>query len=284
MQKSLFKIIGTLLNLLVKVSRKKAGALGFKLFCYPVRSKLNDRQLEFLTEAKVFQVLCGKERIQVYKWGTGPDTILFLHGWQSHSYRWKKYIDMLDPNRFTIYAMDAPAHGLSTGKFMSVPFYSEAIAKVLDKIGAVNAIVGHSVGGFTALYTLFERPELMPRNLLIMATPGNAEEFIDLFRQTLGLSQQAVDATIERFVNYAGKRPEYFSAVTFAKDIRCPGLIIHDEGDREALVGNARAIHAAWPNSELVITEGLGHNLRSNVVVDIVVQYLNRVRPPAKIN
>lgn len=274
MRNSIIRLIGRILNGLVVFAPQTAGEAGFRLFCRPLRPRLSEQQREFLTRGKRFTFPCGRETIQAYSWGTGPNKVLFLHGWQSNAYRWKKYIDALDPEQFTAYAIDAPAHGLSTGHFMSVPFYSEAIAEMISRTGSIDTIVGHSVGAFTTLYTLFEKPVLTPKSLVILASPGNAEEFIALFREQLDLSQKMIDATIRRFKQYAGKTPDYFSAITFAKSIRCPGLIIHDDTDKEALVDNARAIHAAWKKSQLLITSGLGHNLRSPVIVEKVAEWV----------
>ncbi|QHT69938.1 hypothetical protein GXP67_26475 [Rhodocytophaga rosea] len=135
MQKILPQLIGFYLNLLAYIAPQKAGKLGFRVFCYPARVKMTARQRQFLQSARHFTIPYNKEAIQGYKWGNGPVNILLLHGWQSHTYRWKRYIEAIDKSHYTLYALDAPGHGLSSGSFMTVPLYSAIIVKAIEHIG-----------------------------------------------------------------------------------------------------------------------------------------------------
>jgi pimeloyl-ACP methyl ester carboxylesterase len=45
------------------------------------------------------------------------------------------------------------------------------------------------------------------------------------------------------------------------RSIKTPTLVIHGDSDRMANVSGGKAIAAAIPGSELVIIEGMGHNL-----------------------
>ena len=112
MQNIIMRIIGFLLNAGSIIAPKFTGRIGLKLFCYPRRPKLSDRYLEFLTAAKSFTFNYDGDQVVGYQWGNGSKKILFLHGWQSHTYRWKAYNDELKKDDFTIYAFDAPGHGM----------------------------------------------------------------------------------------------------------------------------------------------------------------------------
>ena len=52
------------------------------------------------------------------------------------------------------------------------------------------------------------------------------------------------------------------------------GLIIHDEGDTICNVNSSKNLHSVWPNSELVLTNGLGHTLDDEDIVDTVKQFI----------
>jgi pimeloyl-ACP methyl ester carboxylesterase len=267
MQKIIIRLIGTYINLLAVIAPGKAKNYGFKIWCHPFRSKLNPTHLAFLNPGKL-EILTHKEnQIQTYRWGNGPTKILFLHGWQSHTYRWKNYIESLDKEQFTIYSFDAPGHGLSTGKLLHVPLYSEITQLFLAKNGPMDSIISHSLGGFASLYTLSNQPVVLPKKLVIMASPAEAQDFVSMFKRTLKVSDRAMNLIVEQFVKETGKEPSFFSAQKFAHNLNVDGLIIHDEGDEETVVQNAKDIHAAWPKSQLVITKGLGHNLKSAVIV-----------------
>ncbi|MEQ8425360.1 MAG: alpha/beta hydrolase, partial [Cyclobacteriaceae bacterium] len=90
---------------------------------------------QFLETAKLFSFDSAGVELQGYRWGRGEKKITFFHGWQSHTYRWKKYIQTFSQDEYTIYAFDAPAHGLSNGKLANIPIYSDAIRNFLEHIG-----------------------------------------------------------------------------------------------------------------------------------------------------
>src|SRR5215212_5972456 len=131
MKNLLAKLIGVYLNALAIIAPKAAGQKGFLLFCRPFRTPITERQKEFFNTADKFNLISGDVSIQAYRWGTGARKIVFLHGWQSHSYRWKAYIDALPKEEYTVYALDAPGHGLSAGSFLSVPVYGALIQQFL---------------------------------------------------------------------------------------------------------------------------------------------------------
>lgn len=140
MKKLIGKLIGLYINALAFVAPRVAARKGFDLFRHPFRGKLQAHHHAFYDSADKFDFMLHGDTIQAYRWGHGDKKILFLHGWQSHSFRWKHYIEALDKARYTIYAMDAPAHGLSTGRFMSVPQYSEAIEKMIREMGKPDVV------------------------------------------------------------------------------------------------------------------------------------------------
>lgn len=276
MKKLIPKALGLYLNTLSHLTPKKAGTIGFNLFCRPFRSKLHKHHHDFLSSGKRFTLPHRHDTIQAYTWGHGPKKVLFLHGWQSHTFRWKNYIEALDKNEFTVYAFDAPGHGLSSGKFLHVPLYSEVVRSFIEHIGKVDSIVSHSIGGFTAIYTLHQHPHLTPEKLIVMAPPGEASDFFNFYTTTLSLSTKSVQLITHQFTEAVGKHPSYFSAKEFAKSLKASGLLIHDEEDDETSVQNSKDIHHSWKNSSLLITKGTGHNLRSKDVVRHVTGFLSQ--------
>ncbi len=280
MKKLLTRTIGASLNTLAHIAPGKAARLGFELFCRPMRLQINAKQKAFFNTAKLEALTHKGNVIQSYRWGTGEKKILLLHGWQSHTYRWKNYIEVLK-DEYSVYSIDAPAHGLSGGKLLNVPLYSEVIEEQIARIGKVDAVITHSLGAFSTLYTAYRNPDLPVNKLITLASPGEAQEFFDFFRNTLNLSKRTTTLVAEYFQKTFQKTPDYFSAPTFASAVKIPGLIIHDEGDTETPFYHAERIHKAWKNSRLIRTKGFGHNLRSPQVVDDVIRF---VKEPYLVN
>jgi len=273
MKKLLTKTIGASLNTLAHIAPKKTARLGFELFCRPVRLQINPTQKAFFSTAKQEVITFNGNDIQTYRWGNGEKKILMLHGWQSHTYRWKPYIEVLK-NEYSVHAIDAPGHGLSGGKLLNVPLYSDVIEEHLSRIGAVDAVITHSLGAFSALYTAFRNPDLPVNKIVTLASPGEAQEFFEFFKNTLNLSNKTTKLVREHFQEIFQKTPDYFSAPAFASTVKIPGLIIHDEDDPETPFYHAERIHKAWKNSRLIKTKGFGHNLRSTDVVNHVVKFV----------
>ena len=274
MKKLITRLLGNYLNALAVVLPQKAGRKGFYLFCHPFRPPMKSYHREFLDSSEKFTFAYNNIYIQCYRWGHGEKRVLFLHGWQSHSFRWKNYIQSLPKDEFTIYSFDAPGHGFSTGSYLSVPFYSEVIQAFFSTYGEFDTVVGHSLGSFSIIYALYCQPFLPVNKLVVMAPPGEATDFIRFYKDTLGLSDRMMKLTHEYFEQEFEKPARYFSTARFAASIKLPGLIIHDEQDDETPYQYAQQINQAWRESGLVTTRGLGHNLKSPEVINVVLNYI----------
>lgn len=268
------RLLGTYLNALAIFSPSSAAQKGFMLFCRPFRVKPNERQLNFLNAAERFTLKQNGNSIQAYKWGDGPKKVLFLHGWQSHSYRWKSYVQAFPKDEYTLLALDAPGHGLSQGNFLSVPLYSSLIEEFIREQGKLDACVAHSLGGFSLLYTLYRQPELPVDRLVLLAPPGEANEFVAAFKQTLRLTDRAVNLVIDEFLKRYNVSPEFFTTRRFVEKVNAPGLIIHDRYDRDAPYHHSPPLLEVWRKSRLITTEGFGHNLKSTSVIQEVVSFI----------
>lgn len=266
--------LGVYLEVLARISPSRAAEKGFLLFCRPFRLKLNKKQLRFFDSAGKFTLDHEGYVVQGYRWGRGEKKILFLHGWQSHTYRWKPYIEALPQDQYTVYSLDAPGHGLSTGDFLTVPLYSSLIEKFVFQHRDLHAIVGHSIGGFSLLHAFYRFPELPVDRVVLLAPPGDAGEFLTVFKDTLGLSDRTVNLIIKHFAERYNVTPDFFSSSRFGKRVSAKGLIIHDEHDVEAPYSHAVALNTVWEQSKLITTKGIGHNLKSREVVETVVEYI----------
>lgn len=270
--KKIAKLIGWYLNTLALLAPSTAGRKGFYLFCTPLAPPVKPHHHEFLNTAEKVVFEHEGTAIQTYRWGSGRRKILFLHGWQSHSFRWKNFIESFS-KEYTVYALDAPAHGLSGGKYINLPVYSRLIEHFILK-NPVDAVVSHSFGSFASLYALHNTPILPVGRLVIMGAPGEATDFIEFYRGQLGLSDRAMKVINDHFTEALRFAPDFFSAARFARTLSIPGLIVHDELDEETPYRHALEVHKVWKNSRLMTTNGLGHNLRSAELVDQVKAFV----------
>jgi pimeloyl-ACP methyl ester carboxylesterase len=273
-KKILIFSIGLYLNVLAWIAPRKAARIGFLLFCRPIRRPVKPHHLEFLNTSEKFTIEYAGKKVQGYRWGTGERRILLLHGWESHSYWWKSVVSSLSKDQYTLYSIDAPGHGLSEGNYINIPHYSGLIEQLVDKYGTIHAILGHSLGAFSSVYTMHRAPQLPVAKMVVMASPGEVKEFFAHYQRVLRLSPRAMKVIGDYFVEKLGHGPDYFSLQRFASTLKLSGLIIHDTEDKDAPYAYALAAHRNWKNSEMVTTTGLGHNLKSTELIEKVKEFL----------
>ena len=271
----LYRVFGVFLNVLHYISPSAGGKLGFKFFCSPARTKINKSQFEFLHSAKESKILFHGKKIQLYQWGNGPKKVLFIHGWQSFSFRWKQYIEALSSeDEYTLLAFDAPAHGQSEGKRFTVTENASLINRLLNDYGNFHAIIAHSMGSFSFFYA--QAKYLLPpiNKLIILSPPAYLTEFIGFYKNALKLKASTVDSITDEFQIRVNEDLHSVNIPFLVKNLSIPGIIIHDTKDVLTDYSNARLLHHHWPISELITTNGLGHRLRSPEVVNAVAHYV----------
>lgn len=109
--------------------------------------------------------------------GTGKQTLVFIHGLSSNADAWSRNIETLK-QKYTCIAIDLPGFGKSSKKAPAYTptYYAEIIAKFIDKLQLKNVIlVGHSMGGQTAVKLALKYPEKLQK--LILIAPAGIEEF-----------------------------------------------------------------------------------------------------------
>jgi pimeloyl-ACP methyl ester carboxylesterase len=98
----------------------------------------------------------------------------------------------------------------------------------------------------------------VPR-LALVATAANPERFYFEHLARLGVPPARRGRMLRLFERSVGATwPEFF-VPSLVRKVDRPVLVVHDRDDREVPVEDARAIAAATPKAELVLTGGLGH-------------------------
>ncbi len=272
--KILAKLKGLHFNMLAYTNPQKLKKDGFDMFCTPWQSSMKPYHIEFLNSGKDEVMDIDGNIVQTYKWGSGSKGVLLVHGWGSHTFRWKNYVSPLMESGFTVYALDAPAHGNSNGKIMNLVIYERVIAAFLKRQSAVSHIISHSIGGFAATYYLHQNTDTAIEKIVIMATPSKVAEFFDHYVKQLNLSQKSLKIIQEQFEKELGQKIPFFSIVDFGKKLNTKALIIHDKSDQECLYTEAVKLAAVWDNAQLHLTERLGHELKSKEIVEKIIAFL----------
>ncbi len=117
--------IRTKFTLLSAVSKKKAAAAAFELFCTPQRR--NKKPLTpIFHDAEKIQFQFAGEAVHGFRWNAGrAKKLLILHGFESSIVNFAHFIDPLLKKDYEVLAFDAPAHGRSNGKTFNELLYKQ---------------------------------------------------------------------------------------------------------------------------------------------------------------
>ena len=270
--------VGKMLNALAAVSPVLAGRMAFRIFCTPRRLPVRPDDQSFLATAGHFDFQVDtKLRIRGYSWQSaqpGAREVLCLHGWESNSARWRKYIKGLHQAGFTVHAFDAPASGHSGGKMLNVLLYSRAVKKFIAERGAPYAIVAHSLGGAAAVMSsaILEAPR--PEKMVLLGVFAESVRVVSDFGAMLGVNETVLRCIHREIERRSGMPIGEYSVVKKAallKDVQ--GLVLHDRDDEVAPVEEGRWVAESW-NAQYVETEGLGHRMQDKSVVQAVISFI----------
>ncbi|NHM06338.1 alpha/beta hydrolase [Flavobacterium sp. CYK-4] len=275
----LTKSVGLYLNLLSYVAPAKAFKIAYKFFSHPRDGRLSKENLSaFLQSAEHETLRLDEHDIQTYRWAPNQSAanekvILLAHGWESNSWRWEKLLPHLLQVGFTLVALDAPAHGLSSGKEFNVPLYVSFIDLVAKK-HQPQIIIGHSLGGIAAAYYQFRHPNHPLQKMVLLGAPSDFSVILKNYIKMLSLNRKLHQA----FEDYTLKRFQIeiadFSGQKFVSGSQLKGLIAHDEQDTIVLYKEAQKLASGWKNATLISTSGLGHSLHDEELNQKIVAFL----------
>jgi len=271
--KTKFKLLGLF-------APRKAARSAFKLFCTPFSGK-PERPMPLIFEKgeHISVDIEGDLTLRGWKWQpeTTPPTdkkILILHGFDSYSYRFEKYIRPLKKEGFTIMAFDAPGHGISDGKTINSLQYKNAILRIEKTFGSFYGIMAHSVGGLAASLASEHLPNL--KKLVLIAPAVEITRPIDSFSKMVSLPER-VKERMYKLIIKLGKLPvSYFDARRAIEQISIPTLWLHDEEDAICPYKDVLPVQALkLPHVTFHITKGLGHSniYRDGQTVKTIVNF-----------
>jgi pimeloyl-ACP methyl ester carboxylesterase len=118
-------------------------------------------------------VVDGDRRLSALVWGAGPPELVLLHGGGQNAHTWDTVALALGR---PLVAIDLPGHGHSDGgrdPALRPADNAQDVAVAIEALApAARAVVGMSLGGLTALALADQRPDLVPRLVLVDITPG----------------------------------------------------------------------------------------------------------------
>lgn len=267
------KAYGILLNLYALINPEKAAEKAFSIFSKVRKGKVLPHQKAYLERAKDKKIPLANNTIQTYRWSGEKETILLIHGWESNAWRWHKLIEKLQVANYNIIAFDAPAHGYSSGTHLHVPLYAQGLQAII-KAYSPKYLIGHSMGGMTALYNEYLFPDLTVKKIVTIGSPSEYHAIMTHFKQLLNFNNRVSKILRAYIFKRFGLSETQFSSARFVQTNTKKGLLFHDRLDTIAPYRASEIVHEAWKGSRLISTEGLGHSMHQDEVNEQIITFL----------
>lgn len=265
------------LNLQAVFSPRRAAEKAFEIFITPhYRSRKPASPL--FQQALPQHITVKGIRINGYKFNSGGDKrILVLHGFESTVRNFDGIVQALIKKNYEVLAFDAPAHGNSGGRQITLPLYVDMIEMIYYKYGGLQGAVAHSFGGMAVSLFAEKLPAGSDLRLALIAPLTATCVATDSFFRFLQLGKP-VRAEFEKILEEKGGHPsEWYSLSRIFTNLRPEVLFVQDKQDDITTYADAQTLlDGRYPRVQALVTEGLGHKqvYRDQKVIRAVAEFL----------
>lgn len=254
----------------------------FQKMVTPQRVTATEAEQELLAGATPSHILHGDKRLTVWQWGQEGPRVLLVHGWDSRASHLYRFINTLLAAGYQVLAFDGPGHGDSGGSRSNVVDMGQAVLRVVESIGPVEAAVGHSMGSPALLYAFAHG--LSVSVSIHLAGPSSLARVLHRTATMTGLNTTERDRLTTLMEVETGMPVEDMELSRLAHGFRHPALILHDPDDREIPFEESQLLEAAWPQARLHAVSGVGHRriVGDRAVVDLSMSILSRYLPVSR--
>ena len=246
----------------------------YKAFLGPPKSPRNKREQDLWDSGDPFQIQVEDRKVYGRTYGAGKP-VLLMHGWAGRGTQYRAYIEPLIERGYQVILADAPGHGDSDGDWATM-FYFGRTMKQISLQWDLHAVVGHSIAATAAPWSVLQGAKIP--NLVMISPTCKVGTLFDKFVERTSINEDLAAQVARRWNDEYGAETLVQASVDYTiRNSPMHGLIVHDTDDTEASVEDAYAIHQLWPDSELFVTNGLGHVLilRSEKVVERICDWLD---------
>lgn len=265
------------LNIIGVVSKKRAARKAFEMFCTPFR-KPKKKPAKIFDKGEKLSFYLNDIQVKGYRFNHPQEKkLLIIHGFESSIRNFDRYIGPFIKKGYEVIGFDAPAHGRSEGKRITLPDYIRMLEEVNAQYGPCNRFLAHSFGALALAHLLENIKESNEIKSVLIAPATETTTAIDSFLRFLDLNEEIREEFYNHVRKKSGVDPSYFSVKRALQNVNSPILWFHDEEDEITPLQDALNVkELAKPTIEFEISKGLGHRqiYRENKVVKRIVEYL----------
>lgn len=240
---------------------------------------------DFFAHAESFVVPYPSHPLRA--WRLGPrdaKPVLLVHGWGGNPSIFVPLANRLVAQGFQVICYEAPGHGQHPEQYTSPMGFADSVHAVLDAVGPVHAIVGHSLAG--GAIVMASKRGLKTDRLVLLSPLTRVIDHTDNFAAQLGISAKAIAHMRKLVWDYAEPSSSRYGSDwdgLYTAPDRYQTLIVHDEHDRFVPFKNAEWLQRQWPRSTLIKTAGVSHGriAKDTAVMNAVCDFVSDQEMPS---
>ncbi|MEP2717230.1 alpha/beta fold hydrolase [Pseudophaeobacter sp.] len=274
-----------------RLTPRLAARLFAFFFTRPGRQKLPRHEKHWLLQATARPVrISTGELVPLYEWRDSSPfhgvrdeaplpTVLLVHGFGGRAGQMGGFAAPLVAQGYRVVAFDAPAHGAAEGSRSSLPEMLEVTQQIAAQLGPLAGVVAHSNGAAAVVMALTQG--MRAEKVALVAPMTDLQSFIQRLGAQLGFSGSVAAAAQARVEARYDLPFATLKAANLTDQVSQPTLILQDVTDRIVPLEEVEQLAQNWPNAELEVSTGLGHNriLRDAGSIARVVSHIGAPRP-----
>ena len=248
-------------GVLQHISPAMASEIIWQHFTRPGRSRFTPAQRSLIERADIGVLTYKGDEIVSYKWGSGDKKILLSHGWNSKAADFRRMIERLLQEGFTVEGLDMRGHGQSGGLRTGVPEMRDILKNYYVKNGPYQTVIGYSIGGLIAGIMSSELSQsIQPKQLIIMAAPSYTRYFFKDTISELGYSPRVYQEMCEMIYKTYNESVDYFDMRKKLHLLKNVDMhLIYDDNDSTVPFIRGQELMQTYQKANFVHTSGLGH-------------------------
>lgn len=272
------KIFVAAMSMLERLAPSATAHLMLDKFLTPRRKKDSNYLTHLPAGAQRITVYHNLTKLTGWVWGDKGPAVLLLHGWEGSTGRMIPMIEPLLHQGYRVFTLDAPGHGLSPKARTHLLDVGNAIQAMMEQHGPFYGVIAHSFGAAATSIMLAREPQLMPEKLILLSPMRDLDQHFEIFSSIARLSPAGRERVRQLIVRRVGQPFEKVSAIAAVRQLKSPGLIIHDRHDALIPYAVGEAVAQNWHNAQFISTDKLGHRagLRNTTVIHHVLAFLTR--------
>jgi pimeloyl-ACP methyl ester carboxylesterase len=228
-------------------------------------NEIEPKLARIIGNARRSQIKHRGESVQCYQWQLpefcgkkSRGRMLLCHGWEGYAFNFAALIAAAVDAGWEVIAFDHLSHGDSGGTLSGLPIALSTLIEVAAKLGPVDLLVGHSLGGAASAWAA-ANGKVDTQRLVLLAPFYDTNHLTRMWAKAHLLADHFLQGLQTELEAMADLTFEDFMPQQLAPQLSTPTLIIHDPEDPVTGFKHSKKLAALNENVTLIPADKTGH-------------------------